>query len=122
MSHIPACHKKSPQHAAYVARVEELEAKGCTTSDAQDIADMEFDGLLTQPKKPTKPNHKMKLYIYSNETNEHVATITGATNTACEEKAEETYGSNDYSWTYSQAFGFGGGLLEENDDAEEIEA
>jgi hypothetical protein len=63
----------------------------------------------------------MKLYIYSNETNEHVATITGATNTACEKKAEETYGSNDYSWTYSPAFGVSGGL-EENGDAEEIEA
>ena len=63
----------------------------------------------------------MKLYIYSNETNEHVATITGATNTACEEKAEETYSSNDYSWIYSPAFGFGGGL-QENGDATEIEA
>jgi hypothetical protein len=58
---LPACHEASPQHAAYVARVEELEAEGCDTSDAQGIADMEFDGLLTQTKKPTKPNHKMKI-------------------------------------------------------------
>ena len=63
----------------------------------------------------------MKLYIYSNETNEHVSTITGATHTTCEAKAEETYGSNDYSWTYSPAFGLGGGI-EENGDATEIEA
>ena len=59
-ANLPACHQDSPQHAAYVARVEELEAEGCDTSDAQGIADMEFDGLLTQPKKPTKPTHKMK--------------------------------------------------------------
>ena len=59
-ANLPACHHDSPQHAAYVARVEELEAEGCDTSDAQGIADMEFDGLLTQPKKPTKQNHKMK--------------------------------------------------------------
>jgi hypothetical protein len=55
---LPACREASPQHAAYVARVEELEAEGCDTSDAQGIADMEFDGLLTQTKKPTKPNQK----------------------------------------------------------------
>jgi hypothetical protein len=60
---LPACHQDSPQHAAYVTRVEELEAEGCDTSDAQGIADMEFDGLLTQTKKPTKPNHKMKTKI-----------------------------------------------------------
>lgn len=64
---------------------------------------------------------KMKLYIYSNETNEHVATITGESNAACEAKAEDTYGSNDYSWTYSPAFGCDGGL-EENEDAKEIDA
>jgi len=60
---LPACHQDSPQHAAYVARVEELEAEGCDTSEAQGIADMEFDGLLTQTKKPTKPTHKMKTEI-----------------------------------------------------------
>ena len=58
---LPACHQDSPQHAAYVARVEELEAEGCDTSDAQGIADMEFDGLLTKTKKPTKSTHKMKI-------------------------------------------------------------
>lgn len=52
---LPACHQDSPQHAAYVARVEELEAEGCDTSDAQGIADMEFSRILTQTKKPTKP-------------------------------------------------------------------
>ena len=63
----------------------------------------------------------MKLYIYSNETNEHVATITGNTNEACEAKAQELYSTNDYSNTYTPAFGFSGGLVE-NGDAEEIEA
>ena len=60
-ANLPACHQDSPQHAAYVARVEELEAEGCDTSDAQGIADMEFSRLLTQPKKTTKPTHKMKI-------------------------------------------------------------
>jgi len=39
----PACHEDSPQHEEWVKRVEELENEGCTTSDAQGIADMEFD-------------------------------------------------------------------------------
>jgi hypothetical protein len=56
----------------------------------------------------------MKLYIYSNETNQHVATITGSTNEVCEAAAEENYGSNDYNWNY-----VGG---EECADAQEIEA
>lgn len=60
-----------------------------------------------------------KLYVYSNETNEHVATITGATNEACEKMFDELYCSNDYSYTYSPAFGFISGLTE-NRDAEEI--
>ena len=42
---LPACHEDSPYHEAYVARVEELEAEGCDTSDAQGIADMEFKDL-----------------------------------------------------------------------------
>lgn len=63
----------------------------------------------------------MKLYVYSLEDNTHVATITGADSAACEAKANELYGSNDYGWTYSPAFGATDGL-EENDDAEEIEA
>ena len=51
----PACHENNPQHAAYVARVEELEAEGCTTSDAQGIADMEFDNQQkTKQNKPKK--------------------------------------------------------------------
>jgi hypothetical protein len=58
---LPACHEASPQHAVYVARVEKLEAEGCDTSDAQGIADMEFDQLLTPTKKPTKPTQKMKI-------------------------------------------------------------
>jgi hypothetical protein len=60
---LPACHQDSPQHAAYVARIEELEAEGCATSDAQGIADVEFDQLLTPTKKPTKPTQKMKTEI-----------------------------------------------------------
>jgi hypothetical protein len=64
--------------------------------------------------KNQKETYKMKLYIYSNETNQHVATITGSTNEVCEAAAEENYGSNDYNWNY-----VGG---EECADAQEIEA
>ena len=39
----PACHEKSPLHDQWVKRVEELENEGLDTSDAQGIADMEFD-------------------------------------------------------------------------------
>jgi hypothetical protein len=39
---LPACHEDSPLFDSYVARVEQLESEGCTTSDAQGIADMEF--------------------------------------------------------------------------------
>lgn len=61
------------------------------------------------------------LYVYSLEDNSHVATITGADNKTCEDKANDVYGSNDYGWTYSPAFGSSDGLTE-NDDAEAIEA
>jgi len=50
------------------------------------------------------------LYVYSIETNEHIATITGSSNASCESVANEQYGSNDYGWTYSPAFGTGDGL------------
>jgi hypothetical protein len=39
----PACHEESDLHEKWLERVEELENEGCTTSDAQGIADMEFD-------------------------------------------------------------------------------
>jgi len=69
----------------------------------------------------TRPENEMKLYIYSLENNLHVATITGDDNATCEAKAAEVYGSNDYGWTYSPAFGAYEGLVE-NDDAEQIDA
>ena len=63
-----------------------------------------------------------KLYIYSNETGQHVATVTGNNNRKMEQAAENAgYCSNDYSNTYSPAFGFNDGLVE-NPDAEEINA
>ena len=61
----------------------------------------------------------MKLYIYSLENNIHCATVNGESNDACERKAEETYGSNDYGWTYSPAFGAADGI-KENAEAGEI--
>jgi hypothetical protein len=64
-----------------------------------------------------------KMYIYSNETNEHVATVIGAwDDDRVAVAAAETagYSTNDYSNTCSPAFGFSGGLVE-NPDAEIIE-
>jgi protein-disulfide isomerase len=72
---------------------------------------------MTPDAKTTKT---MKLYIYSLESNQHAATVTGETSEACERVAEETYGSNDFGWTYTPAFGFSDGLIE-NDEAKEIE-
>lgn len=63
----------------------------------------------------------MKLYVYSLEDNQHVATITGASNAACEAAASNVYDPGDYGWTYTPAFGAHGGLVE-NDEAEAIEA
>ena len=71
--------------------------------------------------KQTRRCKMTTIYVYSLEDNSHVATITGADNAACEAKADEIYGSNDYGWTYSPAFGAVDGLTE-NADAEEIEA
>lgn len=63
----------------------------------------------------------MKLYVYYLDDNSHAATITGNSNAACEAKANEVYGSNDFGWTYTPAFGTSDGLVE-NDKAEIIEA
>lgn len=64
----------------------------------------------------------MKLYVYNQESMEVVAIINGGSNEECESKAGENgyYPSEDIAWTYSPAFGFDGGLIE-NEDAEEIE-
>jgi hypothetical protein len=64
----------------------------------------------------------MNYYIYSTATNQHVATITGNTNAACEAKAEEMgVDGETLAGTYSPAFGCIDGLLA-NDSVEEIEA
>lgn len=39
---LPASHEDHPRHVEYCARVEELEAEGLCTSDAQGVADYEF--------------------------------------------------------------------------------
>ena len=57
----------------------------------------------------------MKMYIYSNETNEHVATVVGYWDKVTEaltaaEKAG--YNTNDYSMTFTAAFGATDGLVE----------
>jgi hypothetical protein len=64
----------------------------------------------------------MELYVYSLEDNTHIATIKGANNKACEDKAVElNYDNDGCGWTYSPAFGVDGGLIE-NADAEKIAA
>lgn len=45
------------------------------------------------------------IYIYSNETGERVDTINGADNVECERIANDTWGSNDYYWSYTKATG-----------------
>jgi len=45
---LPPCHQDSPLHSLWLARVQELESEGLDTSDAQGIADMEFEPI----KKP----------------------------------------------------------------------
>jgi hypothetical protein len=62
----------------------------------------------------------MKLYVYSLEDNRHIATITSNDNAACEARANDVYGGNDCGWTYSPAFGFANGLVE-NGDAVQLE-
>jgi hypothetical protein len=61
----------------------------------------------------------MKLYIYNIETMEVIATAEGDSNQECENKAAEYFENEDYAATYSPAFGFDGGLIE-NDEAEEL--
>lgn len=62
----------------------------------------------------------MKLYIYSTADMQHIATVTGDTNAACERAAADAYNLNDeYAATYTPAFGAFDGLVE-NVDAEQI--
>jgi len=64
----------------------------------------------------------MKLYIYDTADMQHIATITGDTNAACERAAADACDLNDeYAATYTPAFGAVDGLVE-NDDAEQIAA
>lgn len=42
---LPACHQDSYFHPAWLARVQELENEELDTSDAQGIADMEFENI-----------------------------------------------------------------------------
>lgn len=60
------------------------------------------------------------LYIYTAEDNTLVARISGASNLACEAHAAAHYGNTDmYGWTYSPAFGFADGIID-NEDAEVV--
>ena len=42
MKSLPPSHVDSPFHFKWLARIAELEAEGCDTSDAQSIADIEL--------------------------------------------------------------------------------
>ena len=65
----------------------------------------------------------MKMYIYSNETNEHVATVVGEWDKFTEAYfsvvEEAGYDTNYYSMTCTPAFGATDGLVE-NPNAEII--
>ena len=54
----PACHEKSPYYEQWVRRVKELEKEGCDTSDAQAIADMDFDDF----KEKVKAIEKLQIH------------------------------------------------------------
>jgi hypothetical protein len=55
----------------------------------------------------------MKLYIYNHENMEVVAIAKGIDNQTCESKAESAgYVGDDYAWTYTPAFGYANGLVE----------
>jgi len=54
----PASHEKSPYYQQWVKRVKELEKEGCTTSDAQAIADMDFDDF----KEKVKAIEKLQIH------------------------------------------------------------
>ena len=43
----------------------------------------------------------MTIYIIDNETGDTVDAIEGANNAECERLADEKWGSNDYTWTYT---------------------
>ena len=48
---LPPCHKESPQYAAWNSRVESLEEAGLDRSDAQGIADLEFNATEIAEKQ-----------------------------------------------------------------------
>jgi hypothetical protein len=45
----------------------------------------------------------MRIYIYSNETGKQVASHKAADNAACEQWADENWGSNDFHYSYVDA-------------------
>ena len=61
----------------------------------------------------------MELYAYNADTMEVIAIATGDDNAECESKMEEAgYHGDEIGWTYSPAFGFEGGLVENSDAVE----
>lgn len=58
-----------------------------------------------------------KFYIYSVDTKEVIAIAEGDTHQECADKALNYLGVNKYGGTYTPAFGFENGLIE-NPDAE----
>jgi hypothetical protein len=64
---------------------------------------------------------KTVLYIYDLETDEHVATITGASIELCLAVADDRFSQNDYYATCSPAFG-SAEACDYNPYAEQIDA
>ena len=61
----------------------------------------------------------MKMYVYETESKEVVAVVTGDSNDECERKATEAnYDDDQFGWTYSPAFGFNDGLIDNRDAIE----
>ena len=59
----------------------------------------------------------MKLYVYDPDTMLVVAIAEGESNEECERKASAEYSPDDYRFTYSPAFGFVDGLIDDDDAA-----
>lgn len=42
----------------------------------------------------------LTIYVYDNETGKQVGAIQGRNNAECESRADDKWGSNDYTWDY----------------------
>ncbi len=65
----------------------------------------EFDAMTVDQKVALQVEAfgGLTIYIYDNETGKQVDAIQGRNNTECESRADDKWGSNDYTWDYINA-------------------